>query len=170
MNLRFTHSDLRSASLFLYSYGEFALELERIIFTLHGESAHHERFFAGGSSTVRGYDEREFGPGDFLLLANMELRYPLFWKLAGVCFLDMGNVWDSIDDVTKSDFDLFVASEEYGERRAGDVKYSVGVGLGIQTPVGPARVDYGLRLKRGMDAEGNKESVGRIHLTVGHAF
>jgi outer membrane protein insertion porin family len=130
----------------------------------------YERFCAGGSGTIRGYDEREFGPGDFLLLANLEVRYHLFWKLAGVCFLDMGNAWGSIKDVTRSDFDLFVPSEEYGSRRAGDVKYSVGVGVGVQTPVGPARVDYGLRIKRGVDSEGNKESLGRIHLTVGHAF
>jgi outer membrane protein insertion porin family len=130
----------------------------------------YERFYAGGSGTLRGYDEKEFGPGDFLLLGNIELRYPLFWKLGGIFFLDMGNVWESIDDVTKSDFDLFVPSEEYGARRPGDVKYSVGLGLGIQTPVGPARVDYGVRLKRGVDTDGNKESIGRIHLIVGHAF
>jgi len=130
----------------------------------------NERFHAGGSSTIRGYDEKEFGPGDLLLLANLELRYPLFWKLGVACFLDVGNAWESIDDVTRSDFDLFVPSEEYGLRRAGDVKYSVGLGLGIQTPVGPARVDYGVRIKRGVDAEGNKESLGRLHLMVGHAF
>jgi outer membrane translocation and assembly module TamA len=79
-------------------------------------------------------------------------------------------VWESIDDVSESDFDLFVPGKEYDTRRAEDIKYTVGAGIGIQTPVGPARVDYGLRLKRGIDLEGNKESPGRLHLTVGHAF
>jgi outer membrane protein insertion porin family len=136
----------------------------------HDGVPEYERFYIGGSSTIRGYDERDFGPGDFMLLANVELRYRLFWKVAGVCFCDMGNVWESIRDFSSSDFDLFVPAEEYRLRRDDDVKYSVGVGLGLQTPVGPARIDYGFRIKRGVDAEGNRESPGRLHLTVGNAF
>jgi outer membrane protein insertion porin family len=130
----------------------------------------YERFFAGGSSTIRGYDEREFGPGDFLALANVELRYPLYWRFVGVAFLDMGNVWPTVRDVRRSDFDLVVSPDEFQKRRASDVKYSVGIGLGLRTPVGPARVDYGLRLKRGRLESGKKESPGMVHITVGHAF
>jgi outer membrane protein insertion porin family len=130
----------------------------------------YERFYVGGSSTIRGYDEREFGPGDFLLVANVEIRYPLVWKLVGVVFLDLGNAWGSIRDIERSDFDLRVPADEYTPRRASDCKYSVGIGLGVQTPVGPARVDYGMRLKRGLVDSGRKESRGMIHITVGHAF
>jgi outer membrane protein insertion porin family len=130
----------------------------------------YERFYAGGSSSIRGYNEQEFGPGDFLFLANLEIRYPLVWRLVGVTFLDMGNVWDSIDDVTRSDFDVSVSASEFAARRNADVKYTVGLGLGIQTPVGPARVDYGVRLKRAISESGSKESPGMIHITVGHAF
>jgi outer membrane protein insertion porin family len=136
----------------------------------HDGVPEYERFYVGGSSTIRGYAEAEFGPGDFMLLANMELRYRLFWKVVGVFFLDMGNVWNSVHDFTAEDFDVFVPAEEYRLRRDEDVKYSVGLGLGVQTPVGPARIDYGFRVKRGVDAEGNRESLGRLHLIVGHAF
>ncbi len=130
----------------------------------------YERFFAGGSSTIRGYDEQEFGPGDFLGLVNIELRFPLFWKFVGVSFLDIGNAWPTIRDVRRSDFDLNVSPDEFQSRRDSDVKYSVGVGLGIQTPVGPARVDYGVRLKRSRLDSGSRESLGMFHITVGHAF
>ncbi len=130
----------------------------------------YERFTAGGSSTIRGYDEREFGPGDFLLLMNVEFRFSLIWRFVGVAFLDMGNSWPSAGDVTRRDFDPTVSADEYAARRDSDVKYSIGLGLGIRTPVGPARVDYGFRLKRGFLEPGKKESAGMVHITVGHAF
>jgi outer membrane protein insertion porin family len=130
----------------------------------------YERFYAGGSSSLRGYNDREFGPGDFLALVNVELRYPIVWKLGGVIFADAGNAWDSIHDVTRSDFDVFVPAREYWLRRGVDIKYSVGLGFGLQTPVGPVRVDYGFKVKRGVDPQGRRESVGRLHLTVGNAF
>ena len=130
----------------------------------------YERFFAGGSSTIRGYDEREFGPGDFFMVGNVELRYPLVWKLAGVVFFDMGNAWKSIRDVRRRDFDLKVPAREYTDRRATDCKYAAGLGVGIQTPVGPARIDYGIRLKRGIMSSQKKEGLGMVHITIGHAF
>lgn len=130
----------------------------------------YERFSAGGSSTIRGYDEKEFGPGDFLLLVNLEFRFPLIWRFVGAAFLDMGNCWPAIGDVRRADFDPSVSAAEYATRRDSDLKYGMGLGLGIQTPVGPARVDYGFRLKRAFLESGRKESPGMVHVTVGHAF
>jgi outer membrane protein insertion porin family len=124
----------------------------------------------GGSSTIRGYDEREFGPGNLFLVGNAELRYSVVWKLTSVVFLDMGNAWDSARSFHWRDFDLRVPAAEFVARRATDVKYSAGLGLGIETPVGPARLDYGLRLKRGTSESHKKESLGMVHITIGHAF
>ncbi|MFZ1946517.1 MAG: outer membrane protein assembly factor BamA [bacterium] len=130
----------------------------------------YEKFKVGGSSTVRGYDEGEFGPGDFFLVGNAEVRYAIVWKIAGVAFFDMGNAWPSIREVSRSDFDFSVPSGEYAGRRRSDCKYSVGVGIGAQTPVGPARIDYGFKLKRGVLESREKESTGMVHISIGHAF
>ena len=61
---------------------------------------------------MRGWQVRTLGPGrtkpekamiipsqtgDIKLEANAEYRFPLFWKLQGALFLDIGNIWYSKD-------------------------------------------------------------------------
>jgi len=130
----------------------------------------YEQFYVGGTSTLRGYPEQEFGPGNFVLTGNIELRIPMMWKITAVTFLDMGNAWESIDDVSGTDFEIGVPSEEYALRRNTDVKYTFGVGIGLMTPVGPARLDYGFRLKRAIYEDGSREPLGQFHVVIGNAF
>ncbi|MYB02540.1 BamA/TamA family outer membrane protein, partial [Candidatus Poribacteria bacterium] len=66
-----------------------------------------ERFWAGGSTTVRGYAERSLGPedstgtyrGDVQFIFNTELRFPIYSVIRGAFFFDAGNVWDSLADI-----------------------------------------------------------------------
>ncbi|MGD8394662.1 MAG: BamA/TamA family outer membrane protein [Candidatus Eiseniibacteriota bacterium] len=138
------------------------------------------RFRAGGATTVRGYPEDSLGPqsvspgqaepltdrGLATLVANLELRFPLFWRLGGAVFLDGGNVWEEAGDIDLGDLwpDDDGASLE-------DVRYSVGGGVRLGTPLGPLRLDYGYGLVRGeperlIDAT----SGGEWHFSLGQAF
>ncbi|MDQ7787251.1 MAG: outer membrane protein assembly factor BamA [Thermodesulfovibrionales bacterium] len=116
-----------------------------------------ERFFLGGRSTVRGYEQDTLGPkgkdgnptgGNVFLMENLELRTLLGKGIGVVAFLDGGNVWVDITDVDLA-----------------DIKFTAGLGLRYNTPVGPLRVDYGYKLQRGKG-----ESSGEIHFSIGHAF
>jgi outer membrane protein insertion porin family len=116
-----------------------------------------ERFFLGGRSTVRGYEQDSLGPkgedgnptgGNAFLLGNIELRTAVGRGLSLVPFADMGNVW-----------------VKTGELDPADLKYTAGIGLRYKTPVGPLRVDYGFKLNREAD-----ESKGELHFSIGHAF
>ena len=67
-------------------------------------------FYCGGSTSMRGWQARTLGPGtrkpytDYFVIptqigeskmeANIEYRFPLFWKLEGATFVDAGNIWD----------------------------------------------------------------------------
>jgi outer membrane protein assembly complex protein YaeT len=116
-----------------------------------------ERFFAGGGTTIRGFEQNSVGPlgptrqqlgGEAMLVVNNEMRFPLFWILDGVGFSDIGNVWESA-----SQFSF------------GDIRKTAGVGLRIRAPWFLLRVDYGVKLDRRPD-----ESRGRFFFSIGQAF
>lgn len=116
-----------------------------------------ERFFLGGRTTVRGYDQDTLGPkgpdgtptgGNTFLLFNGELRFSLPKDFGLVTFIDAGNVWIS-PSPTKTT----------------GLKYTVGLGLRYETPIGPLRLDYGHKIEREPG-----ESRGELHFAIGHAF
>jgi len=68
-----------------------------------------ESFYAGGPNSMRAASPYAYGPGNFYsekynqnffhagdvkLEANVELRFPIVWKLYGAVFVDAGNVWN----------------------------------------------------------------------------
>src|SRR5208337_5391853 len=116
-----------------------------------------ERFFLGGRTTVRGYDQDTLGPkgvdgtplgGDAFLMGNFELRTDVGRGFGIVTFVDTGNVFDKIQDMSLT-----------------SLKFTTGLGLRYNTPVGPIRVDYGIKLSRQ-----SGESHGALHFSIGQAF
>ncbi len=105
-----------------------------------------ERFYAGGASSDRAFPDNQAGPrdpgtgfpigGNALLFHSTELRFPLFGdNVGGVLFHDMGNVYDSVRDI----------SFRFRQRNLEDFDYmvqSVGFGIRIHTPIGPLRIDF----------------------------
>jgi outer membrane protein insertion porin family len=132
-----------------------------------------ERFFTGGGTSVRGYAEESLGPrqdgqsqgGLVLLLLNAEVRFPLLWRMGGVIFLDAGNVWSDYKQITWSCFTRAWTASDFDER---DVAYGLGAGLRFNTPVGPVRLDYAVKIGQGYrDLSGQDYE---WHLNLGHAF
>ena len=104
-----------------------------------GSISEYNQYRVGGQDTIRGYREDQFR-GDRMALASIEYRFPIVSKVTGALFTDFGGAWDS----------GFKPSNMHG---------SVGIGLGLNTPIGPLRLDYG----RGSQG-------GRVHFRVGGTF
>jgi outer membrane protein insertion porin family/translocation and assembly module TamA len=115
-----------------------------------------ERFYAGGSASVRGYERHRLGPlagddplgGRSLIEGSVELRQQFTKELGGALFIDFGQV-------SVRSFKLPVD----------DLRFSGGFGVRYSTPIGPLRLDIGFpfRPPRG-------DPSWQIHFSVGQSF
>ncbi|APG26624.1 outer membrane protein assembly factor BamA [Syntrophotalea acetylenivorans] len=144
-----------------------------LVFSAHGQVGYiqemggqdsplDERFFLGGMNSLRGFESREVGPyeidddgeiyfygGNKEAYFNLEVAFPLVkaMKMKGLVFFDTGNSWDK-------DQEFF-----------SDMRYSAGVGMAWNSPMGPLRFAWG----RNLDPE-DYEETSVFDFSVGKMF
>lgn len=116
-----------------------------------------KQFYSGGANSMRGWQARSLGPGnskadttfvipsqtgDVKLEANLEYRFPMFWKLRGAVFTDVGNIWTlketDGDDGSHTHFDL--------KNLAASLAADWGIGLRVDLNFLILRIDMGMKL------------------------
>jgi outer membrane protein insertion porin family len=120
-----------------------------------------ERFFAGGTSTQRAFSRDNLGipgqtlnadgvgeGGNVLLVGNAEWRVPVTGGFEVALFVDAGNTWANPTNIN-----------------LGQIRTGAGIGLHYLTPVGPLRLEYGLKLDRKPG-----EDAGAFAFAVGYPF
>ncbi len=95
-----------------------------------------DRLYLGGANNMRGFNFREVGPvdaddnpigGNSLAYITLELTFPIISRVRGAVFTDAG----------------FVNIDAY-DFNTSDANVDVGIGLRLDLPIGPIRVDYGI--------------------------
>ncbi len=116
-----------------------------------------ERFYAGGSNSVRGYGRSRLGPlsasddpvgGRSLIEGSVELRQQFTKQFGGALFLDFGQV-------SLRSFDPAVDN----------LRFAAGFGVRYWTPVGPLRFDIGFPFR---PPRGDRS--WQIHFSIGQFF
>jgi translocation and assembly module TamA len=144
--------------------GRSVIALRGLIAEAHGAGQFSlppdQRFYAGGSATVRGYEYQSVGPiflpatnppipkgGTDLEAAGIEFRQRLWTNFGAAVFVDAGKV--SIDP------------------QPFEGRPSVGYGAGVRyyTPIGPVRFDVALPVRRLPDGQAFE-----IYVGLGQAF
>ncbi len=155
--------DLEASKYFLLPYD--------LILTLNGEIAGisswgsssgqqvpiFDRLYLGGANNLRGFNFRDVGPkdengepigGQSLARVTVEVTFPIIPRVRGAVFYDTGFV----------NQDAF----NYGfSHLASDA----GMGLRLDLPVGPLKIDYGIPIQ----LDGNSPG-GKIQFSVGYQF
>jgi outer membrane protein assembly complex protein YaeT len=114
-------------------------------------------FTEEGIRTIRGYAESEIlihdengnvsGGRLALVITPLEMVFPLYKRVSGVVFIDGGFIWP-----LPQDFSLQ------------DLRWAIGPGIRINSPIGIIKVDYGIQLG------GKGDLNGRLHFGVGTGF
>jgi outer membrane protein assembly complex protein YaeT len=144
----------------LFEPFHLVLRTEQSVLWPHEGSAQvplQERWFNGGESSVRSFEESEVGPkdaqglpvgGEYRNLFGAELRFPVWRALEGGLFVDAGNVGSRVQDFSLD-----------------DMRYGIGGGLRLLLPIGPVRLDGAWNPDRQPGDE-----AWALHLSVGYPF
>ena len=122
-----------------------------------------ERFFGGGSVSMRGFGDNQAGPrdigtpnappgspssiatgfpigGNALFFNTFELRFPLWGpNITGVLFHDTGNIYRSFSQMS-------LAYQQLNNQDFNFALQAPGFGIRYKTPLGPIRVDFSYAL------------------------
>jgi|AGSF01.1.fsa_nt_gi Outer membrane protein/protective antigen OMA87 len=119
--------------------------------TIFGDLPPYEAFALGGANSVRGYNEGDMGAGRSFLEASVEYRFPIISFIGGALFVDAGTDFGTGKDVP---------GDPAGIRKKPGSGYGYGLGVRIQSPLGPIRIDYGI----------NDSGDNQIHFGIGERF
>ena len=113
----------------------------------------YEKFYLGGSTSMRGWDVLKFKTTNLgepkgeinRFMTNMEYRNPLYKSLGITFFVDGGLLSNQIEYISFN-----------------SINWNSGIGLTIETPLGPARIDYAVQI--------DNLSIWKIQLGVQNLF
>ncbi|UEG50888.1 BamA/TamA family outer membrane protein [Ferruginibacter lapsinanis] len=125
-----------------------------------------KQYTIGGASSIRGFPARTLGPGtylpdkndihffqtiggDYKLLLNSEIRFPLFGSFAGAVFADIGNVW------TKDTL-LFGPKAQLTKDFYKELAVASGIGIRFDANVLLIRLDLGVPLRKPFLPDGKR--------------
>jgi outer membrane protein insertion porin family len=117
----------------------------------------YDRLFLGGSNDLRGFDFRDVSPKDIngeplggqtSAAFTIEYTMPIIEKARAAIFYDTGFVNVDPWDIS-----------------SGTVVSDVGVGLRLDLPVGPVRIDYGIPIQKDRG-----HGSGKFNFSVGYQF
>ncbi|MEO8440198.1 MAG: outer membrane protein assembly factor BamA [Spartobacteria bacterium] len=116
-----------------------------------------DRLYLGGANNLRGFNFRDVGPkdengepigGQSLARITVEVTFPIIPRVRGAVFYDAGFV----------NQDAF----NYGFSH---LATDAGVGLRLDLPIGPLKIDYGIPIQLDNNSPG-----GKIQFSVGYQF
>jgi translocation and assembly module TamA len=130
-----------------------------------------QRFYAGGSGTVRGYRYQSVGPqfpdgnpigGTAMAAANAEFRQRIGTNFGAAAFADAGEVTESLSDVSRT---RHCSSATTAEGTPACWAVGVGAGARYYTPIGPLRLDFAVPTSRR-----SNDDKFEIYIGLGQAF
>ena len=146
-----------------------------------------KQFYCGGASSMRGWQARTLGPGfsqlnqfykipsqtgNIKLEADIEYRFPMFWKLEGALFAEAGNIWEM---ALKNQDELVEPGAEFSVH---SLAADWGLGIRINLDFILIRLDAGFRIHDPAREAGDRwvkprdwfHGSSAIHFGVGYPF